>query len=100
MVEIVCAVIAAISAIMVAVIGARSEKATKRSEERAQLRARESLLALELMNANTRATEALVIAMQGGHNNGNVEQARQEMTSALKGYEDFHKEIIAKQISK
>lgn len=100
MVEVICAIIAAVSAVMVAYIGRKTELRAKKSEDRANLRQEESLLQLELMNANTQLTQAIGNAVLGGHNNGNVAIAKKNVEDALAKYQEFHNKLALRVVNK
>jgi len=103
---IIIAAISALGTVIVAIIGGvfavRAAKAQKMTEEiekataiRAEQRRRESLLALELMNANTSLTIGVAMALKRGHANGEIEQGLKDVDEARKKYEKFHNEIVA-----
>lgn len=118
MIEIVCAAMTALSAIIVAIIGAKikqnneehrrlSEEAGKRAEEiemkrerRAEVRKRESLLSLRIMDATLQLAIVNANALTGGHNNGNIERARLAAEEAASEYQEFMQEMTAHQVSK
>jgi len=99
MVNIICAVIAGIASVITAVVGIRIERANKRAEEHAELRRKESLLSLEMMDATLQLSIVTSNALTGGHNNGNVERAREAARAVGKEYTDFMREVTAGEIS-
>ena len=100
-------IIPALSAIMVAIIEWIASKDRKREkdyknevEKRAELRARESRLSMEMMSATMQLSIVTANALTGGHNNGNVEEAKKSASEAQKNYKKFLEEVAAKEISK
>ena len=107
MVEIICAAISGVCAIVVAVIGVRSAKAAKaanereiKAEKRQELRDESTKLMMRQLDANTQLTQAIGNAVLGGHNNGNVERAQKAVADCLKDYDDFVRGVVAHEISK
>ena len=100
MTEIICAVITAVSAVAVALVGSNIRKSNARMEERAKLRQRESMLSLKMMDATLQLSIVTANALTGGHNNGNVKRARDAADAAAKEFEDFMREVTAHEISK
>lgn len=107
MVEIICAVIAAFSAIMVAYVGAKmkqsneeQKKIEERTVRRAELRKRESLLLLKMVDATLLLSIVSSNALTNGVNNGNVAKAKEAAEEAKEAYEEFMMEMTAHQISK
>lgn len=72
----------------------------KRSEERAKLRAEESTLSMQMINASLQLSVVCANALTGGHNNGNVEEAKVSAEKAQNEYEKFIKGIAATQLAK
>ena len=98
--EIVASIIAALTAIIVAIIEVRGASYRKRSEARADRREKESRLSMDLMLANAELSEVICIAVTGGHLNGNVEAAQKKLAAAKKAYSDFLKDQAAHQVAK
>lgn len=112
-VQIICAVLAAFSAVMVAVVNNRSQKAAKRAEEReeatmefererdkreekrSRMRQRETMLILQMLDATAQLSDVSANALTNGHNNGNVERAREAFAKATEEYEAFKREVAA-----
>lgn len=94
-ISIVCAVIAAFAAIMVAVIETKNSKQRKRTEERAKVREKESRLSMQMMSAAIDLGYVTSLAVTGGHTNGNVEAAQKKAQAAQKEYEDFLRDTAA-----
>lgn len=99
MVNIICAVIAGIASVITAVVGIRVERANKQAERHAELRRKESLLSLEMMDATLQLSIVTSNALTGGHNNGNVERAREAAKTVGAKYADFMREVTAGEIS-
>jgi hypothetical protein len=100
MVDIICAAIAAIATIVAASIGLHVKHSNARMERRAALRQKESLLSLRMMDATLQLSIVSSNALTGGHNNGNVERARQAAQKAAADYEDFMRDVTAHEINK
>lgn len=99
MIEVICAAIAAVSGIAVAVIGRNTTKQNKRAEEHAEARQRESLLSLQMMDATLQLSVVTSNALTGGHNNGNVERAREAAQKVGDAYTKFMQEITAHEVT-
>lgn len=98
--------IPAIATIIIAIIeaiAARERKETKESrakeEKRANQRARESRLSMDMMSATLKLSVVTANALTGGHNNGNVEESRKAAQKASDEYEAFIREITAQEIN-
>lgn len=93
--------------IIIAVLEKRAAKDRKAAEERdakaearAQLRERESRLSMKMLDATLQLSIVEANALVGGHNNGNVERARQAAQDAQTEYTAFLQEIAAHEVSK
>lgn len=100
MVEIVCAFVAALATIISAYIASMSKRQNDKAEQRGELRRRESLLNLRMSEATLSLAVVCSNALTGGHNNGNVEEARIQATKAANEYKAFIEEIAAKEMAK
>ncbi len=100
MTEIICTAITAVATIIVAVVGVNIKKSNARVDKRAELRKRESLLSLQMMDATLQLSVVTSNALTGGHNNGNVERARKAAEKAAHDFEAFMQEVTAHEISK
>lgn len=107
MIEIICAVIAAVSAVLVALVGAKVKqnneylrKSDEKRAKRAEIRERQNLLLLKMVDATLLLSIVSSNALTDGHNNGNVERAREAAEEAKEAYETFKMELTAHQISK
>lgn len=100
-------IIPALGTIVVAIIEAIASRerkdmraANERAEERAKLRTKESRLSMNMMSATLKLSVVTANALTGGHNNGNVQEARDAAEQANEEYEAFLRDITAKEISK
>lgn len=92
--------------IVVAIIEAFAAKERKcaradreRTESRAKLRSRESLLAMKLADANIELGLATAIAVEHQHTNGEIKAAQEKAREAQKEYQDFMRELTASQMT-
>lgn len=97
---IICAVISGACLVACSVIGAKSERRRKKDERRAELRQKESLLSLKLMSATLALATVSANALTGGHNNGNVEAAREAAQHASEEYQEFMQSVTAYEVGK
>lgn len=107
MVEIICSVVTALSAIVVAIIGTRFKINSERykqfvekSDRRAEKRQEEAMLILKMLEINLKQGIVCSNALTGGHNNGNVEEAREAAERVLEEYSEYVRTTAAKQIAK
>lgn len=100
MTEIVCSTIAAIATIICAYIGIMVKNMDKKTEERAEQRAKEGRLQLKLIAANNNLTVGVAMALKHGHANGEVEVGLKEVESAQMEYRQFLENIAIDQIRK
>lgn len=98
--EIICALIAGFSSVLTAFIGFSVKRSDKRAEKHAKLRQRESLLSLRMMDATLQLSVVTSNALTGGHNNGNVERARETAQKVAAEYEDFMRETTAHEVGR
>lgn len=97
---IICALIAAASAIAVAVIEARAGRERRQTQKRAERRARESRLSMELMSATCELSVVTAIALRDQHTNGTLEPALEKARKAQDDYQNFLKDEAANAVSK
>lgn len=104
---IICTIVTGISTVVVAVVGAIAAHIGKsakdresREEQRENVRREESLLHMEMQDANTQLTIAIANALLGGHNNGNVEKAYKAVEATSNKYKDFTNRIVARHVAK
>lgn len=97
---VICALIAAASAITVAIIEKRADKERKRTMARAERRERESRLSMELMSATCELSVVTATAMREGHTNGTLEPALQKASKAQGDYEAFLRDVASRDMAK
>ena len=100
MVEIICALIAAACSVAVALIGRGVRASAARTERHAKLRQEEGLLSMKMMDATMQLCIVTANALTGGHNNGNVERAREASKIAAQEYENFMRRVTAHEVGK
>lgn len=104
--EILLASISAAASILVAVIGGiaavsqvkikkKADEENEAAKKRADQRAKESLLLMELVNADTKLTIGVAMALKNGHANGEIEEGLKAVNQANDAYESFHREIVS-----
>lgn len=100
MTEIVCTLITSVAGIIVALLGIHIKRSNDRSEHRAQVRERESLLSLRMADATLQLSVVSSNALTDHKNNGNVERAREAAEAAAADYQAFMQELTAHQVGK
>ena len=100
MVEVICAVIAAAATVICAYLTKHVSAQSTRAEKRQALRREESLLSMEMMDATMQLCIVTANALTGGHNNGNVERAREASKAASEKYRQFMRETTAYEVGK
>lgn len=105
MIEIICAAIASISGIIVAIVGRDIKRADRKAQARAdeeekknKIREKQSLLQLRMTDASLQLSVVSANALTNGHNNGNVEKARVAAENAFRDYEEFLHEIAMHEV--
>ncbi len=98
MAQIITALISFASAVIVASIGAHAKKMDAKAEQREKRREKESLLSMTMMDATLQLSIVSANALTTGHNNGNVEEAREAAKKAKEEYEQFLREVAAQSI--
>ena len=100
-------IIPAASAIVVAVIEAlaardriRAKKQAETLKRHEQQRAEETRLAMSMNSATLQLCVVTANALTGGHNNGNVERAREAAQEAEDAYNQFIQRLAANQVAK
>lgn len=96
--EIICALIAGLASVITAMLGFSIKRSNKRAEAHAKLRERESLLSISMMDAILQLSVVTSNAVTGGHNNGNVERAREAAQKVAAEYEDFIRQTTAHEL--
>jgi len=98
-VSVICAAIAAVSAIVVAWIQKRDKADRLRRDAAVARREKESRLSMEMMSATMELAYVTSLAVTGGHTNGNVEAAQRKAEDARKDYEDFLRDEAARAVA-
>lgn len=104
-VDIVLAIISAISAILVALIGKhsmtvakRTEKRQKQIDEREARREKEMRLSMDMMYATLQLSIVSANALTNGHNNGNVAIAYEAAKNAKDNYDAFLRDVASHEL--
>ena len=100
MMEITTSLIAAAALILVAIIETCNGRERKRARSRAERRAEESRLAMDLMGATCKLALITAKKMTGQHVNGDVEDAMATADAANSAYEEFKTKMAATQATK
>ena len=100
MVEVLCSIIAAVATILSASMAYRVSRENKRTEARAERRARESRLSMEMMSATCALSLVTAKKLSGQHTNGDVEEAMAKADKAQREYIDFIRDVASQQVSK
>lgn len=100
MVEVICAAIAAAATITSAYIAVSQKRQNKKVDERAERRAKESRLAMDLMYASCALSLTTAKKLANMHTNGDVEEAMDAATGAQAAYIDFVRNEAARTITK
>ena len=105
--EIISIVLSSLTMIIVAIINTRATQDRKVTEERnrkadelASKREKESRLSMQMMDATLQLSVVTANAVLGGHNNGNVERAKQAAEKAQAEYLQFLQEIASHEVAK
>ena len=89
---------------IIELIAAKDRKQSKKNQERIkrheQQRAKETKLQMEMNSATLQLCVVTSNALTGGHNNGNVERARQAAKDAEDAYNAYIQELAANQVAK
>lgn len=89
---------------IIELIAAKDRKQSKKDHERLkrheQQRAKETKLQMEMNSATLQLCVVTSNALTGGHNNGNVERARQAAKDAEDAYNAYIQELAANQVAK
>lgn len=100
-------IIPAISAVIVAVVEAEAARDRSRAKKQAetlkrheQQRAEETRLAMAMNSATLQLCIVTANALTGGHNNGNVERAREAAREAEEEYNKFIQRLASNQVAK
>lgn len=89
---------------IIELIAAKDRRESKKDQERLkrheQQRAKETKLQMEMNSATLQLCVVTSNALTGGHNNGNVERARQAARDAEDAYNAYIQELAANQVAK
>lgn len=94
-----CALVTACSAIVVAYINKKDKMERDKREAAALRREKESRLSMEMMSATMELAYVTSLAVTGGHTNGNVEAAQRKAEKARTDYEDFLRDEAARAVA-
>lgn len=97
---VICALVAAVATIIVAVIETGNRKHRKREQIRQTRREKENFLSMELQSATLELAFVTSLAVTGGHTNGNVEAAQTKAKEAQEAYRKFLREETAHAVAK
>lgn len=100
MVEIICAAIAAVATIVSAYIAVAQKRENKKIDARAERRAMESRLSMDLMYASCALSLTTAKKLANMHTNGDVEEAMDAAENAQKAYINFVRDEAARTITK
>ncbi len=100
MTEIICTAITAAATIICGYIAISGKKRSEREDERAEQRAKEGRLQLRMMDANSKLTVGVAMALKHGHCNGEVEAGLEAVKEASDDYVKFLEGIAIDQIKK
>ena len=100
MIEVVCALIAAMASILAATAEVRSRRSATRMERRAERRSHEMRLSMELMYATCALSLTTAKKLAGMHTNGDVEEAMKAAEEAQENYINFARDEAAKNFTK
>lgn len=98
--DVICALIAAAATLLAATAEVRSRRAIKRDEHRAERRAKENRLAMDLMYASCALSLTTAKKLAGMHTNGDVEEAMAAAEKAQGAYQSFARDEAAKNFTK
>ena len=91
-------IITSASAIMVAILTRNINRRNKLEEQRDARRKEESILQFQMLDATMELSLACCNALTGGHNNGNVEEAKKKALSARGEYLNFEQRVLAEEL--
>jgi hypothetical protein len=95
MTEIICAIIAALATIVVAVLEVRNRRERGKAEERYAIRSEESRLSMELMSAQCKLSLVTAKAVLNMKTNGDVEEAFEAVKEAQTKYDEYIRKLAA-----
>ncbi len=100
MTEIICTFITAAATIICAYMAAQGKKRADKEDARAEQRSKEGRLQLQMLDANSKLTIGVAMALKHGHANGEVEEGLKAVEDAQKEYVEFLEGIALDHIKK
>lgn len=100
MTEILCTAITAVATVLCAYIAHKTGQREKREDERAEQRAKEGRLQLEMSEANNKLTIGVAMALKTGHANGEIEAGLKAVEAAQNDYRLFLEGIALDELKK
>lgn len=100
MTEIICTFITAAATIICAYMAAQGKKRADKEDAIAEQRAKEGRLQLKMMDANSKLTVGVAMALKHGHANGEVEEGLKAVEDAQREYIEFMEGIAIDHIKK
>lgn len=100
MTEIICTFITAAATIICAYMAVQEKKRSDRVDARAEQRAKEGRLQLAMIDANSKLTVGVAMALKNGYANGEVEEGLKAVREAQKEYIKFLEGIALEHITK
>lgn len=100
MTEIICTAITAAATIICGYMAISGKKRAEREDERTEQRTKEGMLQLQMIDANSKLTIGVAMALKHGHCNGEVEAGLQAVQEASDNYVQFLEGIAIDQIKK
>lgn len=83
------------AAIGVAILARNVKKRNQDDDEREKMRREETLVSLQMIESTMDLSMACCNALCGGHNNGNVEDARKKAEAATAAYNQFKTKAVS-----
>lgn len=99
-IDVLCALIAAASAVLCAVVSTKNSARNKKMEHRAELRSKENRLMLDMIHANTQLTIGTAMAIKNGRANGEMTAGLEAVKNSDEKYQAFLEEIAIEHLTK
>ena len=96
----ICTILVALIEAGAAVGRKRDKKEKEEYAKHAALRAEESRLSMQMMSATLQLSVVTANALTGGHNNGNVAQAKDAAQKAMSDYTAFVRKVDCSEVAK
>ena len=100
MIQIICAMIAAVAGILSAVVTTRNTRHNKDMEKLSELRSVESRLMLDMIHANMKLSVGTAMAIKNGRANGELSDGLEAVRECDEKYSEFLQEIAITQLTK